>query len=132
MKIHGAMKKILVVEDNELNLEMLQRRLTRRGFAVTTAQDGQEAIEKTFAENPDLILMDMNLPVLDGWEATRQIKRDEKLKNIPVIALTAHAMSDDEDKALNAGCDDFATKPVDFGRLLEKIEKHLKTGGDRG
>lgn len=126
------MKKILVVEDNELNLEMLQRRLIRKGFAVTTALDGQEAIDKTISENPDLILMDMNLPVLDGWEATKRIKNDEKLKNIPVIALTAHAMSDDEDKALNAGCDDFATKPVDFGRLLEKIEKHLQLGVARG
>lgn len=109
-----------------MNLEMLQRRLLRRGFAVATAVDGQGAIDKTLAENPDLILMDMNLPVLDGWEATRRIKNNEKLKNIPVIALTAHAMSDDEDKALEAGCDDFATKPVKFGQLLQKIEKHLR------
>lgn len=122
------MKKILVVEDNELNLEMLQRRLTRKGYAVTTALDGQKAIEKARAESPDLILMDMNLPVLDGWEATGRIKGDENLKHIPVIALTAHAMSDDEDKALKAGCDDFATKPVDFGQLLEKIKKLLDFG----
>ncbi len=113
------MPKILLVEDNELNRNMLERRLTRRGFEVVTAVDGGEGVSKASTESPDLILMDMNLPVLDGWEATRQIKAADG--TIPVIALTAHAMTGDREKALAAGCDDYDTKPVELSRLLEKI-----------
>ncbi len=120
------MAKILLVEDNEMNRDMLSRRLTKRGFEVAIAIDGAEGVEKTRLESPDLILMDMSLPVLDGWEATRQIKSDEKLATIPVIALTAHAMSGDREKALEAGCDDYDTKPIEFQRLLGKIEELLK------
>lgn len=120
------MAKILLVEDNALNLEMLQRRLVRRGFEVDVAVDGQDAVDKALSGSPQLILMDMNLPVLDGWEATRRIKAHQQTGHIPVIALTAHAMSDDEDKARDAGCDDYATKPVDFAQLLDKIAKHLQ------
>ncbi len=114
-----------MVEDNELNLEMLQRRLVRKGFEVVVAKDGQEAVAVARAEAPSLILMDMNLPVMDGWEATRIIKADGATRSIPVIALTAHAMAGDEEKALQAGCDDFATKPVDFLQLLQKMETFL-------
>jgi two-component system, cell cycle response regulator DivK len=115
------MAKILLVEDNEMNRDMLSRRLTRKGFEVVMALDGQQAVEAAAAQNPDLILMDMSLPVIDGWEATRRIKAAAATSGIPVIALTAHAMADDRDKALAAGCDDYDTKPVDLPRLLDKI-----------
>ncbi|MCF7764906.1 MAG: response regulator [Verrucomicrobia bacterium] len=120
------MPHILLVEDNEMNRDMLCRRLERRGFQITIAVDGSEGIEKARTEKPDLILMDMSLPVIDGWEATRQLKADEATRSIPVIALTAHAMSGDEEKARAAGCDDFDSKPVDLVRLLGKIESNLK------
>ena len=119
------MAKILLVEDNEMNRDMLSRRLLKRGFDVVIAVDGGEGVAMAATETPDLILMDMSLPVIDGWEATRQIKADQATARIPVIALTAHAMSDDREKALAAGCDDFDTKPIELPRLLEKIEKAL-------
>jgi CheY-like chemotaxis protein len=115
------MPKILLVEDNEMNRDMLSRRLIRKGYEVIMATDGQQAVEAAGAEGPDLILMDMSLPIIDGWEATRQIKAAPATSAIPVIALTAHAMSDDREKALKAGCDDYDTKPVDLPRLLDKI-----------
>ncbi len=117
------MTKILLVEDNETNRDMLMRRLARRGFTVVCAVDGEQAIAMTRSELPSIILMDMSLPVLDGWEATRRIKSDETLKNIPVIGLTAHAMSGDRERALGAGCDEYATKPIDFEKLLEIIAR---------
>lgn len=120
------MKKILLVEDNEMNRDMLSRRLLRKGYQVVMAADGQQGIELANAESPDLILMDMSLPVLDGWDATRQLKASHETKHIPVIALTAHAMSSDRDKAIQAGCDDFDTKPVEWNRLLEKMHAFLK------
>lgn len=119
------MPKILLVEDIEMNRDMLSRRLERRGYTVLCALDGQQGLEMTRKERPDLVLMDMSLPVLDGWEATRRIKADPELRGIPIIALTAHAMSADEQKAREAGCDDFDTKPVEFARLLEKIQAQL-------
>jgi len=119
------MTTILLVEDNEMNREMLSRRLERRGYEVVIAIDGQSSIEVARAKRPDLILMDMSLPVVDGWEATRRIKGDAALKHIPVIALTAHAMASDRDKAIEAGCDDYDTKPIELSRLLEKIERLL-------
>jgi len=123
------MAKILLVEDNEMNRDMLSRRLERKGYSVSIALDGAEGLEKARKETPDLILMDMSLPVMDGWEATRQLKADETTRHIPVIALTAHAMSSDEQKAHEAGCDDFDTKPVELPRLLGKIEALLKKPG---
>jgi two-component system, cell cycle response regulator DivK len=119
--------RVLYVEDNDDNIYMLERRLKRSGFTVLIARDGAEGVAMAAAEMPDLILMDMGLPVLDGWEATRQIKAAEKTKDIPVIALTANAMSGDREKALAAGCDDFDTKPVELERLLGKIQT-LKPG----
>ncbi|MFC4307200.1 response regulator [Cohnella boryungensis] len=119
------MRTILLVEDNELNRDMLTRRLERKGYRMLTAEDGQRGIELAAEARPDLILMDMSLPVLDGWEATRALKRSPDTKDIPVIALTAHAMSSDERKAYDAGCDDFDTKPVELPRLLGKIEAAL-------
>ena len=119
------MSKILLVEDNEMNRDMLSRRLERKAFEVAIAVDGQAGVNMATSESPDLILMDLSLPVIDGWEATRQIKADPSTQTIPVIALTAHAMAGDEQKALAAGCDDYDTKPVNFTRLLGKIEKHL-------
>lgn len=119
------MAKILLVEDNELNRDMLSRRLTRRGYEVVIAVDGQEGVDKAHSESPALILMDMSLPKIDGWEATRQLKGDDSTKSIPIIALTAHAMRGDREKALESGCDDYDTKPVDLPRLIEKIEKLL-------
>jgi CheY-like chemotaxis protein len=116
------MAKILLVEDNEMNRDMLSRRLERRGYQVVLATDGQEGVVRARAEAPDLILMDMSLPVLDGWEATRQLKAAPETKSIPIVALTAHAMAGDREKALEAGCDDFDTKPIDLPRLLGKIE----------
>lgn len=115
------MAHILLVEDNEMNRDMLSRRLERRGFRVTCAVDGAEGVTKARETAPDIILMDMSLPVLDGWEATRRLKADSATRQIPVIALTAHAMASDEQQAREAGCDDFDTKPVDLERLLEKI-----------
>ncbi|MEM8557268.1 MAG: response regulator [Bacteroidota bacterium] len=119
------MPTILLVEDNEMNRDMLSRRLARKGFAVTIAVDGGEGLDHARAERPDLILMDMSLPVVDGWEATRRLKADPVTAPIPVIALTAHAMSGDEARCRAAGCDDFDTKPVDFKRLLGKIRQWL-------
>ena len=119
------MANILLVEDNEMNRDMLSRRLSRKGFDVSIAIDGKEGITKASAELPDLILMDMSLPEIDGWEATRSIKRDKRTAAIPVIALTAHAMSGDREKALEAGCDDYDTKPIEFTRLMNKIESIL-------
>jgi two-component system cell cycle response regulator DivK len=119
------MPKILLVEDNELNRDMLSRRLERKGYSVAMAVDGQQGVEMAASEAPDLILMDMSLPVLDGWEATRRIKADERTRHIPVIALTAHAMQGDEDKAKEAGCNDYDTKPVELPRLLEKMANLL-------
>ncbi len=115
------MSRILLVEDNEMNLDMLSRRLRRRKFEVLIAEDGQQGIEVAERERPDLILMDMSLPVLDGWEATRRLKADPATRDIPVIALTAHAMAEDRQRALAAGCDDYDTKPVEFRRLLRKM-----------
>lgn len=123
------MAKILLVEDNELNRDMLSRRLIRRGYEVVMAEDGAAGLEAARTERPDLILMDMSLPVMDGWEATRQLKASEDLRAIPVIALTAHAMAGDEEKAFSAGCDAYETKPVELPRLLAKIESLLSTPG---
>ena len=122
------MAKILLVEDNDMNRDMLSRRLLRKGYEVVMALDGQQAVEMAAAEKPDLILMDMSLPVLDGWEATRRIKAAAETQGIPVIALTAHAMSGDREKALESGCDDYDTKPIDLPRLLEKMTAALGRG----
>ncbi|MCK5383894.1 MAG: response regulator [Gammaproteobacteria bacterium] len=119
------MSKILLVEDNEMNRDMLSRRLERKEFEVIIAVDGQAGVNMAASESPDLILMDLSLPVVDGWEATRQIKANPATQSIPVIALTAHAMAGDEQKALEAGCDDYDTKPVDIKRLLDKIDNLL-------
>jgi two-component system cell cycle response regulator DivK len=123
-----TMPKILLVEDNEMNRDMLSRRLQRKGYQVVLALDGQSGVEMTYTQAPDLVLMDMSLPVLDGWEATRRLKTDAAVRHIPVIALTAHAMSSDREKALEAGCDDYDTKPVELPRLLAKIEALLSGG----
>jgi CheY-like chemotaxis protein len=120
-----TMTKILLVEDNEMNRDMLSRRLERKGFQVVLAVDGQEGVELAASEAPDLVLMDMSLPVLDGWEATRRLKADPATSGIPVIALTAHAMSSDRARALQAGCDEYETKPIELPRLLAKIEALL-------
>ena len=117
------MARILLVEDQEMNRDMLSRRLKKRGYEVSIAMDGAEGVEKARSEIPDLILMDMSLPVMDGWEATRTLKGGDATRAIPVVALTAHAMSTDREKALEAGCDAYETKPVDLPRLLETIEK---------
>ena len=119
------MAKILLVEDNELNRDMLSRRLIRRGYEVVMAIDGEEALTSAAREQPNLILMDMSLPKIDGWEATRRLKADPSFCAIPVIALTAHAMAGDRERALEAGCDEFDTKPIEFERLLAKIERLL-------
>ena len=119
------MAKILLVEDNEMNRDMLARRLTRRGYEVVVAVDGQAGLEMAQAESPDLILMDLSLPVMDGWTATSHLKADERTRHIPVIALTAHAMTGDREKAIEAGCDEFDTKPVELKRLLGKIDALL-------
>lgn len=123
------MTKILLVEDNEMNRDMLSRRLARNGFEVLIAVNGQEGVDIALAEKPALILMDMSLPVLDGWEATRQVKANPETAGIPVIALTAHAMASDREEAMAAGCDDFDTKPVELPRLLEKIRSRLGLPG---
>jgi CheY-like chemotaxis protein len=119
------MAKILLVEDNEMNRDMLSRRLERRGYEVVIAVDGQQGVDLAQSSSPDLILMDMSLPVIDGWEATRQLKSMDRMKAVPIIALTAHAMSGDREKALEAGCNDYDTKPIELPRLLGKIEALL-------
>ena len=117
------MTKVLLVEDNEMNRDMLSRRLIRRGFQVVFAMDGKQGIELARRERPDIILMDMSLPVIDGWEATRRVKADDVTRSVPVIGLTAHAMAGDREKAIEAGCDDYDTKPVELDRLIGKIER---------
>ena len=115
------MSKILLIEDNEMNRDMLSRRLERKGFEVVIATDGQAGVDMASSSCPDIILMDLSLPVIDGWEATRRIKADPATQHLPVIALTAHAMAGDEEKARAAGCDDYDTKPINLNRLLDKI-----------
>ena len=119
------MPKILLVEDNEMNRDMLSRRLARNGFEIVIAVNGQQGVEMASKELPDLILMDLSLPVMDGWEATRRVKADPATQSIPIIALTAHALVQDRDRALEAGCNDFDTKPIEMPRLLEKIKQLL-------
>jgi two-component system cell cycle response regulator DivK len=119
------MARVLLVEDNEMNRDMLSRRLTRRGFEVIFAVDGQQGVDLARTQRPDIILMDMSLPVLDGWEATRLVKPDDATRSVPVIGLTAHAMSGDRERAIEAGCDDYDTKPVELDRLIGKIERLL-------
>jgi CheY-like chemotaxis protein len=123
------MPRILVVEDNEENRDAMVRRLQRRGFDVLTAPDGKVGVEKTKSEKPDLVLMDMNMPELDGWEATRQIKADTATQAVPVIAITAHAMQGDRERALSVGCSDYHTKPVEFSKLMGQIEAILQNKG---
>ena len=123
------MAKILIVEDNPMNRDMLSRRLIRSGHSVLMADDGRQGIETAMSEIPDLILMDMSLPEIDGWEATRRLKSDKQTRRIPVIALTAHAMSSDRQRCMEAGCDDYDTKPVDFQRLTAKFQAALQAGG---
>ena len=123
--LSAGMNKILIVEDNEMNRDMLSRRLTRRGYEIVVAQDGQEGLDKMRSEMPDLVLMDMGLPVLDGWQATSQAKASDDISGIPVIALTAHALEQDRVKAMEAGADDYDTRPINLSRLIEKIESHL-------
>jgi CheY-like chemotaxis protein len=123
------MPKILIVEDNEENRDALSRRLERRGYAIVTAPDGNAGIAMAISERPDLILMDMNMPELDGWEATRQIKADEELRDVPVLALTAYALAGDKERAVAAGCVDYHTKPIDFPKLLGQIEGLLQNHG---
>jgi two-component system, cell cycle response regulator DivK len=125
------MAKILIVEDNEMNRDMLSRRLIRRGYEVVMAIDGAEGITAAKKEKPDLVLMDMSLPLVDGWEATRRLKADVGTRAIPIIGLTAHAMAGDREKVIEAGCDDYDTKPVELPRLLQKIETLLAAGGER-
>jgi CheY-like chemotaxis protein len=115
------MAKILLVEDNEMNRDMLSRRLIKKGFDVVMAVDGQQGLDMASSENPNIILLDMSLPIMDGWEVARHLKADDELKAIPVIALTAHAMAGDREKTLEAGCDEYDTKPIEFKRLLGKI-----------
>jgi CheY-like chemotaxis protein len=122
------MPRLLYIEDNEMNRDMLSRRLQRRGFEVMIAADGEQGIAMAAAEKPDLILMDMSLPILDGWEATRRLKAAPDTRRIPIIGLTAHAMATDRDRCLEPGCDEYDTKPVELGRLLEKAERLLGTG----
>ena len=124
------MTKVLLVEDNEMNRDMLSRRLIRRGFQVVFAMDGQQGVDLARSERPDIILMDMSLPVIDGWEATRRVKADDATRSVPVIGLTAHAMAGDREKAIEAGCDDYDTKPVELDRLIGKIERLLGTAKD--
>jgi two-component system, cell cycle response regulator DivK len=121
------MTKVLLVEDNEMNRDMLSRRLIRRGFEVIFAVDGQQGVDLARSQRPDIILMDMSLPVIDGWEATRRVKSDDATRGVPVIGLTAHAMSGDRERAMEAGCDDYDTKPVELDRLIGKIERLLGT-----
>lgn len=121
--------RLLLVEDNEMNRDMLSRRLIRKGFEVLIAVDGQEGIDQTLAEKPDLILMDMSLPIVDGWEATRRLKANPDCCNIPIIGLTAHAMDGDREKCLQAGCNEYETKPIDLASLLDKISHQLNQIG---
>ena len=121
--------KILLVEDNDLNRDMLSRRLMKRGFTVLSAVNGKEGIDKAINQKPDLILMDLSLPIINGWDATREIKANQKTTHIPIIALTAHAMAEDRKKALDAGCDEYDTKPIEFDGLLDKINKLI--GNDK-
>ena len=120
------MTKVLLVEDNEMNRDMLSRRLTRRGFEVVCAVDGQRGVELARSEAPDIILMDFSLPLMDGWEATRRVKAGDATRDVPVIGLTAHAMSGDREKAIEAGCDEYDTKPINLDRLIDKIERLVK------
>jgi CheY-like chemotaxis protein len=120
------MAKLLLVEDNEMNRDMLSRRLIRRGYEVAIAIDGAQGVEMARTETPDLVLMDLSLPVIDGWEATRRIKAAQETKHLPVIGLTAHAMAGDREKAIEAGCDDYDTKPIELERLLQKVEALLQ------
>jgi CheY-like chemotaxis protein len=124
------MAKILLVEDNEMNRDMLSRRLIRRSYEIALALDGKQGVDMALSESPDLILLDMSLPVLNGWDAARILKADPATQKIPIIALTAHAMGEDREKALEAGCDEYETKPVDFKRLLEKINQFLNETGE--
>jgi CheY-like chemotaxis protein len=117
--------KILLVEDNEMNRDMLTKRLIRKGYEIIVAVDGEQGVTMTTEQMPDIILMDMSLPILDGWDASNKIKSNDQTKNIPIIALTAHAMTGDREKAIAAGCDDFETKPIEFTQLIEKIESWL-------
>jgi len=119
------MSRLLLVEDNEMNRDMLSRRLKKRGYEVLMAFDGRQGVDMAVQDQPDLILLDMSLPIMDGWDAARELKGDSATNSIPIIALTAHAMAGDMEKALEAGCDDYDTKPVELPRLLEKISKHL-------
>jgi len=119
------MAKVLLVEDNEMNRDMLSRRLVRRGFEVVFAVNGKQGVDLARSEKPDIILMDMSLPIMDGWEATRCVKSDDATRSVPVIGLTAHAMSGDREKAIEAGCDDYETKPIELDRLIGKIERLL-------
>ena len=121
------MPKVLLVEDNEMNRDMLSRRLMRRGFEVVFAVNGQQGVDLAQSEQPDIILMDMSLPVMDGWEATRLVKTNEATRAVPVIGLTAHAMNGDRERAMAVGCDDYDTKPVEFDRLIGKMERLLGT-----
>ncbi len=123
------MVKVLLVEDNEMNRDMLSRRLAKRGYAVAMAVDGRQGIDMALSEKPDIILLDMSLPIVDGWEAAQQIKANPASAGVPLIALTAHAMASDRERAISAGCDDFDTKPVELPRLLGKIETLLKAKG---
>ncbi len=125
------MPKVLLVEDNEMNRDMLSRRLERKGYEVVMAFDGEAGVRMAGECNPDIILMDMSLPIIDGWEATRRVKADAATQKIPVIALTAHAMSGDREKALEAGCDDYDTKPIELPRLLGKMEELLNVGSEQ-
>jgi len=118
--------KILLVEDDEMNRDMLSRRLIRKGYEVCIAVNGAESLTKVETENPDIVLMDMSLPILNGWEATQKIKSNPKTKHIPIIALTAHAMAEDREKALEMGCDDYQSKPVDLKKLIERINKYCE------
>jgi CheY-like chemotaxis protein len=126
------MTRILLVEDNEMNRDMLSRRLSRRGFEVLIAENGKSGVQLTTSERPDLILMDMSLPIMDGWEAARRLKADPATCGIPIIALTAHAMANDREMALEAGCDDYDSKPVDMARLVQKIEQLLSVSRAAG
>jgi two-component system cell cycle response regulator DivK len=129
MRAQVGMSKILIVEDNEVNRDMLSRRLVRRGYEVICAVDGRQGVEMAHDQSPDLILMDLSLPVMDGWEATRQLKATPETQTIPVIALTAHALMSDREHAFEAGCDDYETKPIDFPRLLDKVTARIGPGG---
>jgi CheY-like chemotaxis protein len=124
--VDSIVQKILLVEDNEMNRDMLSRRLERRGFQIVMAVDGAQGVSMAQTENPDLILMDMSLPVMDGWTATRTLKDAEATRGIPVIGLTAHAMAGDREKCMEAGCDDYDTKPIELARLMEKITAQLE------